>query len=125
MALDLGRWWKYAQAKLSSAAASGNEELDRLEAERAAELADRPWLAADGEAPTIDEARARIEWEAAHAQPTASAGSAAEPAASTGAADDAEVAAARLELDRQARESTKRLEAIRAELGVDPPTEGG
>jgi len=28
---------------------------------------------------------------------------------------------ARLELDRQARESKERLEAIRKELGVDPP----
>jgi hypothetical protein len=34
--------------------------------------------------------------------------------------EDPDVAAARLELDRQARESQARLAAIRKELGVDP-----
>ena len=40
---------------------SGNDELDRREAQREAELADKPWLASDAPAPTIDEAVAYYE----------------------------------------------------------------
>lgn len=122
MAVDFGRWWKYAQAKLSSAVEAENRELDALEAEREAELADKPWLAADGEAPTLDEARARIEWEAGQARDAGAPTSSPEPDAPEPV--DPEVAQARVELDRQARESKARLDAIREELGVDPPTAG-
>src|SRR5690349_11553305 len=87
MALNLGRWLKYAQAKLNDAVSSGNRELDQLEAEREAEIADRPWLASDGEAPTMDEARARIEWEAAEQQRRADATSGTPAPASPPAAD--------------------------------------
>lgn len=143
MAVDFGRWWKYAQAKLSSAVEAENRELDELEAERAAEVADKPWLAADGDAPTLEEAKARIEWEAedqrrrtesastpsaADPAPSTTAGSATPAAPATGVAAepvDPDVAAARIELDRQAREGAARLDAIRKELGVDPPTGDG
>lgn len=141
MALDVGRWLKYAQAKLEATLRSGHRELDHLEAEREAELADRPWLASDGEAPTFDEARARIEWEAEHQReraedgPTAEAGDAADPAPTPAPAPapaprlpssgtEAEVAAAKLELERRDQDAKARLDAIRAELGVDPPAPG-
>ncbi len=64
MGFDVNRWVKYARARIDAAVGQGNEGLDRREAEREADLADRPWLAADGTAPTLDEARARIRWEA-------------------------------------------------------------
>ena len=152
MAAQLGRWLKYAQAKLDGALRSGEKELDRLELEREAELAERPWLADDGAAPSIEATRARIEWEAEEARRRAEVADAAgtgpggapvaapsgtpspdqpptgagiDPARPAGMPDapdpaDPEVEAARMELDRQARESKERLEAIRAELGVAP-----
>jgi hypothetical protein len=64
MAMNVNRWVKYAKARIGAAVGQGNESLDRLEAERQARLAERPWLAADGTAPSLDDARARIEWEA-------------------------------------------------------------
>ena len=71
-----------------------------------------------------DEARARIEWEAEEQRRLAEAPApASDPSggAATGPVDP-EVEQARIELDRQARASKERLEAIRTELGVDPPT---
>lgn len=118
MALNVGRWIKYAQARLDGALASGNRELDQLEAEREAELADRPWLASDAEHPTLDEARARIEWEAEqHADDPAA------PPAPTlpSSGDAADASAARIELDRREREAKERLDALREELGIEPP----
>ena len=126
MAANVGRWLKYAQAKLSSAIDSSNEELDELEAEQAAAAKDKPWLSSDGAAPTLDEARARIEWEAEEQRRRAEAAGETAPKdvdePATPAPVDPEVAQARLELDRQAKESAARLEAIRKELGVDPPS---
>jgi hypothetical protein len=127
MAANLGRWWKYAQAKLSSAVSSSNAELDELEAEQAARVADKPWLARDGAAPTLEETRARIEWEAEEQRRRAeaevdAADSPEDAPARAEAPPDPEVEQARIELDRQARESKERLDAIRKELGVDPPT---
>ena len=142
MAANLGRWLKYAQAKLNSAVSSSNAELDELEAEQRAAAEDKPWLSSDGDAPTLEETRTRIEWEAedqrrrAQAAPappsaptTGGTGAPASPAApNSGGIEldpaDPDVAAARVELDRQARESRERLEAIRKELGVDAPGDG-
>jgi len=130
VALDLGRWFRYAQAKLNDAVRSGNAELDRREAEREVELADRPWLGADDEVPTFDEARARIERTAEDAarggapedrdDPPATLEGPRPPSSGT----DAEVAAARLELERRGEEARARLDAIRAELDGDPPAPG-
>lgn len=64
MALNVNRWLQYAKARIDSAVGSGHAELDRLEAQQEAERADKPWLASDSAAPTFDEARARIAWEA-------------------------------------------------------------
>lgn len=134
MALDVNRWLKYAKARLDSAVGQGNASLDRLEAEREADLADKPWLRSDGEAPTLDEARARIEWEAER-QRRAAAGDPAAPAAPAApptpapsgprapedVAADAEQEQARLELARREQASADRLAQIRAELGVEAP----
>ncbi|MBX3285184.1 MAG: hypothetical protein KF703_07555 [Actinobacteria bacterium] len=68
MPLNLGRWIDYAKAKVESAVSRGNDELTRREAEREVELADKPWLAADAESPTLEEARARIEYESRRQQ---------------------------------------------------------
>ncbi len=64
MALNVNRWLNYAKARIDSAVGSGHESLDRLEAKQEADRADKPWLASDSTAPTFDEARARIAWEA-------------------------------------------------------------
>lgn len=130
MAANVGRWWKYAQAKLNDLVSSSNAELDDLEAEQAARAEDKPWLSSDAEAPSLDDARARIEWEAAEQQRRADAAARADVEAADSPADalarastppDPEVVRAQLELDRQTRESKERLEQIRKELGVDPP----
>jgi hypothetical protein len=77
MGFDVNRWVKYARARIDAAVGQGHEELDRREAEREAELAERPWLAADGSAPSLDEARARIRWEAERQERAAARGDAA------------------------------------------------
>lgn len=146
MALDLNRWFAYAKARAGSAVDRGNRSLDRREAERAAELADKPWLGSDGDAPSFDEVRARIAWESerqvdggeARAEPEPATpaepgtgprhGSApVDPVANPGPAPrspqdvaaDAEHEGARLELERRQQAATERLRAIRDELGVD------
>jgi hypothetical protein len=157
---NFSRWLDYAKTKVEMAVRSGHRELDELEAEREASTADKPWLRAEGEAPTFDEARARIEWQAKQAAEggtppapgsagsatgpsagsTPGSGPAAEPASPAPAATpadpatptppiaspedrvrDAEAASARLELEARQRESAARLDAIREELGIDPP----
>lgn len=67
MARNVGRWFEYAKAKLNDTLGSANRELDELEAERAAEAADKPWLTSDDEAPSLDEVRAKIEARSASA----------------------------------------------------------
>jgi hypothetical protein len=128
MAANLSRWFGYARAKLNDLVASGHRDLDELEAERAAEVADRPWLADDGANPTFEQTKARIDWEADAQQRAGRSQESTPPAGDMVAGqpsaepptEDPDVAAARLELDRQARESQARLAAIRKELGVDP-----
>ena len=127
MAANLSRWLKYAQAKLDDLVGSSNAELDELEAEQTARAADKPWLSGTDEAPTLEETRARIEWEAEEQRRRAESTSppAASPSPGGAPSDgpaDPEVEQARIELDRQARASKERLDAIRKELGVDPPT---
>ena len=125
MALNLNQWVNYAKTKLESAVGRSNEELDRLEAERAAETADKPWLASDREAPTLDEARARIEWEAKHQADLAAAGSDAANSPVAPSPQDASAAAeaeqARLDLDERQKAAAERLDKIREELGVQAP----
>lgn len=155
---NLSRWFNYAKARLDAAIGQGHRDLDELEAEREAELADKPWLRSSGDAPTFDEARARIQWEADQAARAAGADAGrpseakhqaradatsdepddatAAPAATAGPpsglpitspeerAAAAEAASARLEMEARQRESAARLDAIREELGIDPPGGG-
>ena len=126
MALNLNQWVNYAKTKLESAVGRSNAELDRLEAERAAEAADKPWLVSDSEAPTLDEARARIEWEARQqADRSAEAGTDAPQSAEAPSPQDvgatAEAEQARLELDQRQKAAAERLDQIREELGVQAP----
>ena len=140
MGLDVNRWLTYAKARVSSAVSQGNASLDRLEAEREAEQADRPWLRSESPAPSLDEARARIRCESEQQGTSAgdapAGGDPSQPPPPTPASDpalrapeavaaDAEREAARLELVRRQQASTERLRAIRSELGIDDPPSSG
>jgi hypothetical protein len=147
---SFSRWLDYAKTKVEMAVRSGHRELDELEAEREAQTAERPWLRAEGEAPTFEEARARIEWQAEQAAEGGTPPGAGTVGSATGSgptaqpvppdaapagpglptppitspedrAREAEAALARLELEARQRESAARLDAIREELGIDPP----
>jgi len=124
MALDVNRWLKYAKARIDDAVGSGNRSLDRLEAEQEANAADKPWLRSSGEAPTLDEARARIEWEAQRQADQAKAeAEAAPPSSGAAPTEDTAASQAKLQLEAQEQASADRLAAIRAELGVEAPPE--
>jgi hypothetical protein len=92
----LSRWVRYGRAKLDDMLKQDNEELDRLEAERKLDAAERPWAHSTGEVPTLDEVRQRIDPGAPPTTP------------------DQE----RVELDAQRREAEARLTKIREELGL-------
>ena len=68
MAMNVGRWLRYAQAKVGDVVRSAEADLARREAAREVEQADKPWLNDDAEAPDLDTARARIAWEAEQAE---------------------------------------------------------
>ena len=123
MALNVGRWLRYAQAKVNDAVRSTEQDLARREAAREVEQADKPWLGDDARAPSLETTRARIAWEAEQAEGAQRERSrAAEPeVADDGGTGGAEAAQARIELDQRAADSAARLEAIRRELGVDDP----
>ena len=141
MALDLNKWVNYAKTRIESAVGRGNDELTRLEAEREVELADKPWLRADAEAPTLDEARARIEWETRRQEELAAerdrtapttdhprpAVDGAAPGAPTPPGDPeelrlaAEAEQAKLAIEARDRAAAERLDEIRRELGVEAP----
>ncbi len=132
MALDVNRWLKYAKARIDTAVNQGNASLDRREAEREADLADKPWLRSDRSAPTLDEAKARIEWEAEEQRRRAGkdgvapgdADARTEARRPQATADDAEHESARLELEQREQASAARLDQIRRELGVEDPPAG-
>lgn len=152
MGFDVDRWLKYAKARFDAAVGSGNRRLDELEAEREAERADMPWLTdedSEAVAPSMDQVRARIEWEAERQGVDAPKGTggvpdrpeeppivtppatpAPAPAPTPGAPpvrspeeqhEDAEREMARLELEARQKASAERLDDIRKELGVDAP----
>lgn len=138
MGFDFDRWLKYAKARIDTAIGSGNRRLDEMEAEREAERADMPWLTnddSDAVAPSMDQVRARIEWEAERQgvdAPTGAKGDGGVPdrpddppaARSPQERDeDAEREMARLALEARQKASAERLDEIRKELGVEPPTD--
>ncbi len=112
MAAQWERWLRYAKAKLDDTVRRGDARMDRLEAEQAARAEGKPWLSADGAAPTFDEARSRIEQRAEPAVPP-------EPA---------------VDFNARQRAADERLRAMRRELGLEegdaddgpapPPTPG-
>lgn len=101
MAAQWERWLKYARAKLDDTVKQGNEELDRREAELEARRQERtPW-AGDGDTPTFEEAKARIE----HQAGTSPSG------------------APEIDFAAQEKATKERLAAMRKELGLeDPPS---
>lgn len=135
---SIDRWLGYAKAKVESALRSGNRELDELEAEREAATADQPWLRSQGPAPTFEEAKARIEYQARQAaehcepkpgqdppQPPTDGETSPPVTSPQDQAQDAEAASAKVELEARQREASARLDAIREELGVDRPVDSG
>lgn len=104
MAAQWEKWLRYARAKLDESVKRGNDELDRREAELEARRSGRTWLDSDRDAPSFDEARARIEERSG-----SSAGGSEEQAA--------------IDLAAQERAAEERLAAIRDELGLDPTSD--
>ena len=134
------RWLRYAKAKLDDTVTRGDAELDRREAEQRARAEGKPWLDAQGDAPTLDEARARIEHQAAEARraeelrraraqaaPTPEVAPAPDEPAPDQPSPDAPatppVPAAppepAVELAAQQRAAEERLATMRRELGLD------
>lgn len=117
MAAQWQRWLRYAKARLDSTVRDSERELDRREAELEARAEGKPWLSSSGDAPTFDEARARIEDRARQAGPQGG-----PPPASPPPGEAAS------EVEAQRRAGAERLAAIRDELGLadddpgpDPP----
>ncbi|WCO66448.1 hypothetical protein PO878_18275 [Iamia majanohamensis] len=127
MALQWKRWLAYAKAKVDDTVARGDAELDRREAELAARADQEPWLAGSDRAPTLDEAKARIEARsrAAGGAPSGSPSGGATPrpgpAGPDGrdAAPDGEAPSLdAFDADVRQRATDARLAAIRDELGL-------
>lgn len=113
MAAQWQRWLRYAKAKVDATVRDGEREMDRLEAERAAATEGKPWLSSSGDAPTLDEVRARIE------EGSRSSGTAAPADGGSGAGGGEDAVA--VELAARERAAAERLAAIREELGLDGP----
>lgn len=146
MATESDGWLERLKARVEDALASGNRRLDELEAEQERERADKPWLGADGDTPTLDQVRARIEWEedrlsgdeadAGAGEDRGATGSGLPPGGVAGSRElpgtgdlldpsAAEREALRIEMAERERASKERLARIREELGVEPPEDAG
>jgi hypothetical protein len=95
----LTRWMKYGRAMLDDALKRGNDELDRREAEREVDAAERPWAHRDSETPTIDDVRDRMAHDAGQPSPPVTAEQG-------------------FDLAEQQRKADDRLAHIRKELGL-------
>lgn len=117
MAAQWERWLRYARAKLDDSVRRGHEELDRREADLEARRADRTWLDSDSDAPSFDEARARIEARARRAgvEPPPVPDASGRGPTDAGPPPDG---AAAIDLAAQERAAEERLAAIRDELGL-------
>lgn len=93
------RWFRYGKAKVAAAARDLDKTVERKEAELRAEQDDKPWLASDDDAPTFDEAKARIE---------ATAGPSVQPSGNP-----------TFDLAEEQRAADERLAEIRRSLGVE------
>ena len=117
-----------AKAKLDATVAEGDAELDRREAELAARAEEEPWLASTGEAPTFEEARARIDAATREGRSRSGSGDPSEGPGATsapGGAPPAPPAAETFDADVRQQAAEARLAAIRAELGLDDAGGGG
>ena len=104
---NLSRWMKYGRAKLDDMLRRGNDELDRREAEREADAAERPWAHRTSDTPTLDDVRDRIAHDAGRPAP--------EPSPEEG-----------FDLAEQQRKADDRLAKIRDDLGLggeEPPSD--
>ena len=144
MAAQWERWLRYAKAKLDDTVKKGDAELDRREADQRARAEAEPWLASEGDAPTLDEARARIEHQARQAEEAQRSRDAAKPSlaeepTSDGPSDPAPAGPAApsappplatdpqlgsIDFAAQQRAADQRLAAMRKELGLDADDEG-
>jgi hypothetical protein len=93
------RWIRYGKAKVAAAARDLDDTVERKEAELQADHADKPWLADDDDAPTFDEATARIE---------ATTGRTGEPSGNP-----------TFDMAEEQRAADERLAEIRRSLGLD------
>jgi hypothetical protein len=93
------RWIRYGKAKVAAAARDLDDTVERKEAELQADHADKPWLADDDDAPTFDEATARIE---------ATTGRTREPSGNP-----------TFDMAEEQRAADERLAEIRRSLGLD------
>ena len=109
------RWLRYAKAKLDDTVTRGDAELDRREAEQRARAEGKPWLSSEGDAPTLDETRARIEHQARQAEQTR--GTA--PAEGPPAIDAPAVDGPTIDFAAHQRAADERLAAMREELGLE------
>lgn len=149
MAAQWQRWLRYAKARLDATVREGEAELDRREAELQARSEGKPWLSSSGDAPTLDEARARIEHQAREAERLRREREGAgeeDPSAPAPAAEGSDQAPATggprpagpgtpppplttdpqlgsFDFAAQQRAAEERLAALRAELGLAPDAE--
>ena len=100
------RWLKYGKARIDAAVRDVSKDLDRKEAELAADQAGKPWLADTRDTPTFDDTRARIEDRAARA-PTAPSG-----------ATDADASNLAVEMAERDAAAKQRLAEIRKSLDL-------
>jgi hypothetical protein len=144
MAAQWERWLRYAKAKLDDTVKKGDAELDRREAEQRRRAEAEPWLASESDAPTLDEARARIEHQTRQAEEAdrarrAAAGAASPPSAPAGSTPSVPAPTATgpsvppplttdpqlgsIDFAAQQRAADERLAKMRQELGLDkgPP----
>jgi len=99
------RWVKYGKAKLDDTVAGLNRSLDQKERALDDEQKDKPWLGDDDEAPSFEQAKARIDdvtRDVARAAPSSG-----DPT---------------FDVAEQQRAADQRLAEIRRSLDVDDPT---
>ncbi len=98
------RWFRYGKAKVTAAARDLDKTVERKEAELRAEQTEKPWLADDDDAPSFDEAKARIE---------ATTGRSSEPSGNP-----------TFDVAEEQRAADERLAEIRRSLGLDDDDDG-
>ena len=113
--MSLKRWLRYGKARVDAAVRDVESVLDRKESELREEQAGKPWLTADADVPSYDDATARIE------DRLRAAGIPTQTSPPSPPADDATVEQIRaFDLAKQRRAADERLASIRDSLGIAP-----